>query len=278
MINHNDLPPLKDVIQQFELNARKRLGQNFLLDLNLTRKIAGYAGQLKDTHVIEIGPGPGGLTRALLESNAQSVTVVETDPRAVQVMDNLQFHYPDRLKVISGDALKLDLSTLCPAPRVLVANLPYNIATVLLINWLRQITDFQRMTLMFQKEVADRITATPHSRTYGRLSVLSQWLCNVHLDFNVPKTAFTPPPKVMSSVVSFMPRPQPLAKANLQTLETITGLAFGQRRKMLRRSLKSLQLDFDALHISPTLRAEDLSVIDFCKIAEAADEKLIDKS
>jgi len=278
MINNIELPPLKDVIHQFELNARKKLGQNFLLDLNLTRKIVGFTGQLKDVHVIEIGPGPGGLTRALLESNTLSVTVVETDPRAVQVMENLQSHYPDRLKIIPGDAIKLDIATLCPAPRILVANLPYNIATVLLIGWLRQITDFQRMTLMFQKEVADRITATPGSRTYGRLSVLSQWLCDVHLDFNVPKTAFTPPPKVMSSVVSFIPRAEPLAKANLQTLQTITGLAFGQRRKMLRRSLKSLELDFDALDISPTLRAEDLSVIEFCKIAQAADQKPIENS
>jgi len=273
MTDLSDLPPLKDVIQTFHLNARKALGQNFLLDLNLTRKIVRNANLPDGIHVIEIGPGPGGMTRALLESNAGSVTVIETDPRAVAVMEDLKTVVPDRLNVVSGDALKMDISTLAPAPRAIVANLPYNIATVLLIGWLRSISRFQQMTLMFQKEVAERIAAQPGGRTYGRLSVLCQWLCDVRLVQDIPKTAFTPPPKVTSSVVHFIPRPRPLAPARLETLERVTGLAFGQRRKMIRQSLKSLDPDFDQLGIAETLRAEQLTVKDFCRIAEHVDGK-----
>ena len=275
-----DLSPLGDVIRRFGLRARKSLGQHFLLDLNLCRRIAraagDWAGDWGDVTVIEIGPGPGGLTRALLESGARKVLAVEKDSRCVAALRELSAAYPGRLEVIEADALGTDVQALTSPPRRVVANLPYNIATPLLLGWLRRITDFDGLTLMFQKEVAGRLVAQPGGKAYGRLSVITQWLAEVRHEFNVSKQAFTPRPKVASSVVSVIPRPAPLAPADWQALETVTAAAFGQRRKMLRSSLKplslSLGLDLGALGIEPTVRAEDLSVEEFCAIARAVHE------
>jgi len=264
-----DLPPLRDVIRRFGLGARRSLGQHFLLDPNLCARIARTAGTLTGVNVIEIGPGPGGLTRALLDAGAKTVTAVERDGRCARALEELAAAYPGRLRIIEADALETDSAALAPAPRRIAANLPYNVGTPLLLGWLRQITEFQGLTLMFQKEVAERLSAKPGSKSYGRLSVITQWLADVHREFNVSKEAFTPPPKVASSVVSLVPRPAPLAPANWEALEAVTARAFGQRRKMLRASLKALDLDFEALGIEPTARAEDLTVEDFCRIAEA---------
>jgi 16S rRNA (adenine1518-N6/adenine1519-N6)-dimethyltransferase len=263
------LPPLRDVISRYGLRAKKKLGQNFLFDLNLTGKIVRVAGDISNTTVIEIGPGPGGLTRALLAAGAKKVVAIEHDPRCREALTEIADAYPGQLEIIEGDALKIDLAEIAIKPRQIVANLPYNIATPLLINWLRQINNFDKLTLMFQKEVADRITATPKSKAYGRLSVISQWLCHCEHEFNVSKDAFTPPPKVTSTVISLTPRKAPLADASWDSLEKVTAAAFGQRRKMLRSSLKSLNLDFDALQIKETVRAEELSVEQFCAIARA---------
>ena len=264
-----ELPPLGDVIRRFDLGARKSLGQHFLLDLNLCARIARAAGDLKGVNVIEIGPGPGGLTRALLEGGARKVVAVERDSRCVKALGELAGAYPDQLDIVEADALETDVTALAPEPRRIVANLPYNVATPLLLGWLRQIGSFEGLTLMFQKEVALRLAAKPGNKSYGRLSVITQWLAEVRHEFNISKEAFTPPPKVASSVVSLIPRPAPLAPADWETLEKVTGRAFGQRRKMLRASLKSLNLDFGALGIEPTARAEELSVEQFCAIAEA---------
>lgn len=262
-----DLPPLRDVINRFGLDARKKFGQNFLLDLNLTARIARQAGDLTQCTVLEIGPGPGGLTRALLDAGAKQLITIERDPRCVEAIRDLATHYDNRLKVIEGDALDLDLTTLSEKPRKIVANLPYNVATPMLIGWLRQIGSYESLTLMFQREVADRLTAAPGNKTYGRLSVLTQWLCHTHPDFNIARTAFTPPPKVESTVVTLTPREQPLAEAKWEKLEKVTAAAFGQRRKMLRASLKNLNIDLEAIGIDPTARAETLSVEQFCALA-----------
>ncbi len=264
-----ELPPLREVIARHKLGARRSLGQHFLLDLNLCARIARAAGDLTPASVIEVGPGPGGLTRALLEAGAARVIAVERDGRCVAALEELAAAYGPRLEVVEGDALETDLATLAPAPRRIVANLPYNVATPLLIGWLRQITDFAGLTLMFQKEVADRLTARPGTKDFGRLSVMVQWLCAVHREFNVASTAFTPPPKVASTVVSLTPRPRPLAPADWTALETVTASAFGQRRKMLRKSLQRLNLDLEGLGIDPTARAEDLEVEQFCALARA---------
>ncbi len=264
-----ELPPLGDVIKRFDLGARKSLGQHFLLDLNLCARITRAAGDLKGVNVIEIGPGPGGLTRALLDAGAEKVIAIERDSRCVAALAELRDAYPDRLDIIEADALETDVTALAPEPRRIVANLPYNIATPLLLGWLRQIGSFEGLTLMFQKEVAQRLAAVPGTKSYGRLSVITQWLAEVRLEFNVSNKAFTPPPKVASSVVSLVPRAAPLAPAEWETLEKVTARAFGQRRKMLRASLKPLNLDFEALGIEPTQRAEELSVQQFCAIAEA---------
>jgi 16S rRNA (adenine1518-N6/adenine1519-N6)-dimethyltransferase len=245
------------------------LGQHFLLDLNLCRRIVRAAGDLSGVSVIEIGPGPGGLTRALLESAAKKVVAVEKDSRCVEALGELRAAYPDRLEIIEADALETDLRVLTAPPRRIVANLPYNIATPLLLGWLGRITDFDGLTLMFQKEVAGRLAARPGAKEYGRLSVITQWLADVRHEFNVSKQAFTPPPKVASSVVSVTPRPAPLAQAEWRVLEKVTAAAFGQRRKMLRSSLKALGVDLEALGIEPTARAEELSVEEFCAIARA---------
>ena len=267
-----DLPPLRDVIARHGLSARKSLGQHFLLDLNLTGRIANAAGDLTQGTVIEIGPGPGGLTRALLNAGARKLIVIERDERAVAIAHELAASYPNRMEIIAGDALEVDMSSLGDAPRHIVANLPYNISTPLLVKWLERIDAFANLTVMLQKEVVDRLAAEPGTSTYGRLSILTQWLCTVRPLFNVDRKAFTPPPAVMSTVVSLTPRAQPLAPADQATLERVTQAAFGQRRKMLRSSLKALgdsQALFDATGINPERRAESLSVEEFCALARA---------
>jgi 16S rRNA (adenine1518-N6/adenine1519-N6)-dimethyltransferase len=263
------LPPLRDIIAQHKLSARRALGQHYLLDLNITDRLVRIAGDLTKTHVIEIGPGPGGLTRSLLNAGAAHVTAIERDDRCIPALEEIQSAYPGRLTIIEDDALKVNSIDVSEAPRQIIANLPYNIATPLLIGWLRQASAFQGLVLMFQKEVADRITSAPGLKTYGRLSVLVQWLCEAKSEFTVNKKSFVPPPKVMSSVISLKPHAQPAENVNWESLETVTQAAFGQRRKMLRSSLKPLGLDIEGLDINPTLRAEDLSVSDYCRLARA---------
>jgi 16S rRNA (adenine1518-N6/adenine1519-N6)-dimethyltransferase len=268
-----ELPPLRDVIARHGIGARKSLGQNFLLDLNLTRRIARAAGPLAGFTVIEIGPGPGGLTRALLEEGAARVVAIERDRRCLAALEELAQAYPGRLQLVEADALDLDPAELAPAPRKIVANLPYNIATALLLRWLDRIRDYESMTLMFQREVAERLVAAPKSPAYGRLSVLVQWLAEAKILFDVPGRAFTPPPKVTSSVVGLTPRPEPLFPADKARLERITAAGFGQRRKMLRSSLKSLgtvpEPLLAAAGIPGTARAEELSIAQFCGLARA---------
>lgn len=266
-----ELPPLREVIRQYGLRAEKKLGQNFLLDSNITDKIVRGAGNLEGAHVVEIGPGPGGLTRSLLKSGAASVTAVEFDPRAITALQDLETAYPGRLRLIEGDALEADLTALTPAPRAIVANLPYNIATPLTLGWLRQIrvdsSAFRSMTLMYQKEVAERLTAAPNSKAYGRLSVITGWLCAAKRVYDLPPSAFTPPPKVTSSVVHFTPRVLPVNSPSFEQVERLTALAFGQRRKMIRGPLKDFLPVIEALGIPETARAEELSIAQFLAIA-----------
>jgi len=268
------LPPLRQTIAAHGLDARKRLGQHFLLDLNLTRRIARAAAPLDQGTVIEVGPGPGGLTRALLLEGAARVVAIEVDARAILALQELQAAAPGRLEVIEGDALASDITTLGPAPRRIVANLPYNVSTALLIRWLHAADGIADMVLMFQKEVVDRLAAKPRSKDYGRLSVLAQHVCEVHRLFDVAPSAFVPPPKVTSSVAQLTPRPAADRLADLRPLERVTAAAFGQRRKMLRGSLSSLFPDptavLEGLGLSPTARAEELSVADFVRLAALA--------
>ena len=269
-----DLPPLREVIARYGLDARKSLGQHFLFDLNLTGRIARAAGDLSEGTVIEIGPGPGGLTRALLDAGARRVIAIERDDRAIAIQHDIAAAYPGRLEILAADALTVNAAGLGEAPRKIVANLPYNISTVLLLAWLRQAGAFGCMILMFQKEVVDRLAAAPRSPQYGRLSVITQWLCEVRPLFNVDRRAFTPPPTVTSTVVELLPRPQPLAPARFETLERVTAAAFGQRRKMLRSSLKQLGRAEDLLAatgIDGTARAEEIPVEGFCALARALD-------
>lgn len=251
--------------------AKKSLGQNFLLDLNLTAKIARAAGDLAEKNVIEIGPGPGGLTRALLDTNAHHVYAIERDDRCIAALESLVVASNGRLTILPADALEIDLSTLCPAPRAIVANLPYNIATPLLISWLRQMDNFDSMTLMFQKEVAERLCALPRTKAYGRLSVIAQWKANVKKMFDIPPAAFTPPPKVTSSVVRFLPRPK-TDSVSFDVMEKLTAAAFGQRRKMLRQSLKALVPDVEAFlkkaDVPATARAEEIDVAGFVRMGK----------
>lgn len=262
------LPPLREVIQRYGLDARRDLGQHFLLDGNLTDRIARAAGALAGVNVVEVGPGPGGLTRSLLAADAKQVIAVEKDHRAAQAITELVESFPGRLRLVEADAMALDVSALAPPPLKIVANLPYNVSVPLLIGWLRTVRSFAGLTLMFQKEVAARLVAAPGNADYGRLSVLASWLCEVRRDFNVDRQAFTPPPKIMSTVVTLMPRPEPLAAAPWSALETVTAAAFGQRRKMLRGSLKTLGLDPSVAGIDPRRRAEELSVEEFCALAQ----------
>ena len=267
------LPPLREVIARHGIGAKRSLGQNFILDLNITRRIARAAGPLDAGTVIEVGPGPGGLTRALLEEGAAHVVAIERDRRCLAALGELAAAYPGRLELVEGDALKLDPAALVPAPRRIVANLPYNIATALLLRWLDRIGDYQSLILMFQREVAERLVATPRSPAYGRLSVIVQWLTEPKILFDLPPRAFVPSPKVTSSVVSLTPRATSLAPAEKGALERVTAAAFGQRRKMLRSSLKTLAVPVEPLFastgISPTARAEELAVADFCALARA---------
>lgn len=262
------LPPLRDIIQRYDLRAQKSLGQHFLLDSNLTGRIARQAGNIEAMNILEIGPGPGGLTRALLDQGAKSVTAIEKDQRCVAALTHLTDAYPGRLVVQEADALRYDVADV-PGPRMIVSNLPYNISAPLIIKWLGAIDGLERLVIMVQKEVADRLAAAPGGKTYGRLSVITQWLCDVDIAFNVDPRAFTPPPKVVSSVVVLKPRPEPLAPAQWRNLEAVTAAAFNQRRKMLRASLKAMKFDFGALGIAPTARAEELSIAEFCRLARA---------
>jgi 16S rRNA (adenine1518-N6/adenine1519-N6)-dimethyltransferase len=270
-----ELPPLREVIARHGLAARKALGQHFLLDLNLTRRIARAAGDLSQGTVIEIGPGPGGLTRALLDCGAGHLVAVERDQRCLAALAEIAAAYPGRLDVVSGDALEVRASTLGPTPRKIVANLPYNVSTALLLDWVREADHLAGLTLMFQKEVAERLVAEPRAKDYGRLSVITQWRFRVKALFDIPARAFTPPPKVTSTVVELVPRPEPLAPCRMAALEQVTAAAFGQRRKMLRQSLKSLGVDpaalIDAAGVPGTARAEELEVAAFCAMARKLD-------
>jgi 16S rRNA (adenine1518-N6/adenine1519-N6)-dimethyltransferase len=265
---------LREVIARHGIVARKRLGQNFLLDLNLTGRIARAAGPLDHATVIEIGPGPGGLTRALLATGARRIVAIERDRCCLAALGDLAAAYPGNLELVAADALALDPAELSDPPRKIVANLPYNIATPLLLRWLDRICEYESLTLMFQREVAERLLASPRSKAYGRLSVLVQWLTETEILFDIPPRAFLPPPKVTSSVVRLLPRAEPLAPAPKRALERITAAAFGQRRKMLRTSLKALGVPVDQLlqcaRVAPTARAEELTVAEFCALARVS--------
>jgi 16S rRNA (adenine1518-N6/adenine1519-N6)-dimethyltransferase len=270
-----DLPPLRDVIRELGLSAKKSLGQNFILDLNLTGRIARGAGPLDGVTVVEIGPGPGGLTRALLAAGAARVIAVEKDTRCLPALAAIGAHWPGRLAVIEGDALATDWPALLgPGERArIVANLPYSVATPLLTGWLK--TEpwppwWDRMALMFQREVAERIVARPGEKAFGRLAVISQWRCETRILFTLPARAFTPQPKVDSAIVEFRPRAVPHDAGGAEALETLTAAAFGQRRKMLRTSLKPVPGALEAaeaLGIDTTLRAEQLNIEDFCRVS-----------
>lgn len=272
-MSDDGLPPLREVIAAHGLAANKALGQNFLFDLNLTRRIARSAAPLEGFTIIEVGPGPGGLTRALLAEGASQVIAVERDRRALPALAEIATAYPGRLNVIEGDALAVELAQQGPAK--IVANLPYNVATLLLIGWLSQEPWppwFASLTLMFQKEVAERIVAKPGEEAYGRLSVISQWRCDAKKLFDVNRSAFTPPPKVTSSIVQLIPRMKCEPECQLSNLERVTAAGFGQRRKMLRQSLKSVFPNAEEvlgqLGLDPTARAETLSVSDFARLAQ----------
>ncbi len=253
--------------------AKKSLGQNFLLDPQLLARIARAGGDFNGKHVIEVGPGPGGLTRALLDTGAVAVHAIERDDRCIEALQSLVTAANGRLILHAEDALKIDYETITPAPRALLANLPYNIATPLLVGWLEKIHLFDSLTLMFQREVADRLTAAPRSKDYGRISILAQWLCRVEKKFDIPPGAFLPPPKITSSVVHFVPRDNAHERHLFRYIERVTGAAFGQRRKMLRQSLKQLNVDTEKfMHdtgVSPTARAEEIDVAGFVRMAQA---------
>jgi 16S rRNA (adenine1518-N6/adenine1519-N6)-dimethyltransferase len=267
-------PPLRAVVERFGLRADKRLGQHFLFDQNLLQRIVAAAGDLSGRTVLEVGPGPGGLTRALLASPAARVIAIERDPRCLLALGELVDHAGGRLQLIAADALDVDPADLA-ADQVLtvVANLPYNVGTPLLLRWLDRLDRLERLTLMFQREVAARIVAPPGSRVYGRLSVLVQWLCEARCLMHLPASSFVPPPKVASSLVQLTPRPQPLWPAEKALLERVLAAAFQQRRKMLRASLKSLTEQPEALleaaDVPPTARAEQIDVAGFCRLARS---------
>ena len=276
MAQIDDLPPLREVIRRHDLRAKKSLGQNFLLDLNLTARIARAAGDLHNATVIEIGPGPGGLTRALLAEGAKRVIAIERDERAIGALEEIAAHYPGRLDIVSADALSFDPRPLLHGETArIIANLPYNIATPLLIGWLTAEPWppwYDQLVLMFQREVAERIAAQPGGKSYGRLAVLTGWRTEAKILFDIAPSAFVPPPKVTSSVVRLVPRQKPLP-CDAAALQRVTEAAFGQRRKMLRQSLKSLGVDAAALlaqaEIEPTARAEEIPVEGFVKLANA---------
>ncbi|WP_043337521.1 16S rRNA (adenine(1518)-N(6)/adenine(1519)-N(6))-dimethyltransferase RsmA [Belnapia moabensis] len=264
------LPSLRETIARHGLDARKSLGQHFLLDEALCGRIARLAGDLTGRHVLEVGPGPGGLTRALLAGPAETVTAVELDRRAIAALAELEAAHPGRLRVIEADALSIDVSALIPAPRAILANLPYNVATPLLVGWLRGAAALTGMALMFQQEVAERICAAPGTEAYGRLGVLAQWRCRCEMLLRLPPGAFSPPPKVWSAVVGLTPHAEDPGEALFRSMERLTAAAFGQRRKMLRGALKSLG-DAEGLlgtaGIAGDRRAETLSIAEFDRLA-----------
>ena len=265
--------PLRDVIARHGLTARKGLGQHFLLDRNLIRRVARAAGELDGINVLEVGPGPGGLTEALVEAGARLVVAVERDRRCVAALSELAANFPGRIRVIEGDALGFDETGLVPDPAKVVANLPYQIATALLLKWLRTPRRYRSLTLMFQKEVAERLVARPGSKIYGRLSVRTQWQFEARRLFDIAPASFVPPPRVTSTLVSLVPRERPLAAADPVALERVLAAAFGQRRKMLRTSLKQLghiaPAVIEAAGAAPTARAEELAIDAFCALARA---------
>lgn len=270
------LPPLRDVIATHGLSARKSLGQNFLLDLNLTSKIARQAGDLSQCDVLEIGPGPGGLTRGLLAQGARRVLAIEKDHRCIPALAEISAAYPDRLNVIEGDALEINPLTHLTPPIRVAANLPYNVGTELLVRWLtpKEWPPFwQSLTLMFQKEVAERIVAQPGSKAYGRLAILASWRADAKIALHLPPSAFTPPPKVSSAVVHLTALEQPRFDADAKTLERVVAAAFNQRRKMLRAALKGVAPDIEdhlvAAGIKPTERAEQVPLEAFCALARS---------
>ena len=262
------LPPLRTLVDQTALDARKSLGQNFIFDLNLTQRIARTAAPFTGS-VFEIGPGPGGLTRALFLEGASDVTAIEKDRRVISFLDHLVAATNGQLKLIEVDALTQPVWEMGQAPRKIVANLPYNIATALLLGWLEHAHAFASMTLMFQREVAMRLVAQPDEKAYGRLSVITQWLCEAELKFDIPPQAFVPPPKVTSSVVHLVPRSQPLFDCRKEDLEAVTAIAFGQRRKMLRASFKKYggEAMLTKANIDPSVRPQQLSIEAFCRLA-----------
>lgn len=268
------LPPLREVIETHGLVAKKSLGQNFLLDLNLTAKIARQAGDLSKCDVLEVGPGPGGLTRGLLAEGARKVLAVEKDSRAMGPLSEISAAYPGRLEVINADALEIDPLTQLTAPVRIVANLPYNVGTELLVRWLTPPEwppYWASLTLMFQREVAERIVAQPGSKKYGRLAILSQWRASPRIVMELPPEAFSPPPKIHSAVVHFEALPEPRFPADPKILERVVAAGFNQRRKMLRASLKSVAPDIEdrltAAGIKPTDRAEQVSIEGWCALA-----------
>lgn len=276
MTTFDGLPPLREVIAAHGLRAKKSLGQNFLLDLNLTARIARAAGDLTSADVLEIGPGPGGLTRGLLAEGARHVLAVEKDTRAMAALADIADHYPGRLEVVNADALEIDAAARLTAPIKVVANLPYNVGTELLVRWLtpeRWPPFWESLTLMFQKEVARRIVAEPGSKAYGRLAILAQWRTEPRIVMELPPEAFTPPPKVHSAVVHFKALPEPRFPAPADALQRLTATAFQQRRKMLRASLKGLHPEIskllESVGIPPTARAEEIDVERFCALARA---------
>lgn len=273
------LPTLKQTIDMHGLATKKSLGQHFLLDANIIRRIVSYAGDLNGVTVIEVGPGPGGLTRALLEADAKQVIAVEKDERCLPILAEMQALVGDQLQVMREDALRYNFLQ-HSAPRKIVSNLPYNVGTELLVGWLGDIAKdpaaYSSLTLMFQKEVAERVTAGHGGKDYGRLSVFAQWLCDIRYDMELPPGAFSPPPKVSSAVITLTPREKPLFKANKDTLEKLLMKAFGQRRKMLRSALKGITPDVEgmlnAVGIDPTLRAEQVDVMGFGRMAAALEQ------
>ncbi len=278
MATIDGLPPLRDVIRTHDLVAKKQLGQNFLLDLNLTAKIARAAGGLAESDILEVGPGPGGLTRGLLVEGARRVLVIEKDPRCVPALEEISQAYPGRLQIINGDALEVDATAHLTAPIRVVANLPYNVGTELLIRWLTPKIwppFWDSLTLMFQKEVAERIVAKPRTEHYGRLALLAQWRCDPKIVMVLPPEAFTPAPKVHSAVVHLTRLPECRYPATEQVLLRITAMAFNQRRKMLRSSLKGLAPNIEDLlnsvNIPPTARAEEIDLQGFCALARVVE-------
>ncbi len=272
------LPPLRAVIAAHDLRAEKKLGQNFLLDLNITDKIARVAGDLRGADVFEIGPGPGGLTRSLLKAGAKTVTALEYDPRAVAALQDLVSFTRGRLEIVHADALETDLTAFGRRGALIVANLPYNIAAPLLLRWLGDLHAdsgcYKSMTLMFQREVADRLCAAPGGKDYGRLSVMAQWLCDVRRLFDLPPSAFTPPPKVTSSVVQFVPRARGREGfPSFKVMEQVVAAAFGQRRKMLRGSLKKYLPLIEQARLNPQARAEDIPPDGFAALALLAERE-----